>query len=304
MKRLTYLVLLAFMVSPAACKKAAEETKQETIRITCWEGYAKDFVADFSKLVKEKHKVDVEVKIYNPTDQDEFYMAAKDGTADLISPPQDLAKTTRFDCFRGGKRAALRGGREQHPEHEAHFAVLPGRSIPDPRGQTLRCPIQLRTLRAGLQHGGGERGARQLECALGSSVHRASTRSTTTSRSATSGSQRSALGYTYDQIFDINKLDRAKIQERLDVLAKNAKSLWDGAANPDEFPELALATTWGFAAQQANLKGGKWLIASPRRGGPPGSTTGASPTPRRGRSRGFARSGSTSSFPRPSRPRS
>jgi len=76
-----------------------------------------------------------------------------------------------------------------------------------------------------------------------------------------------ALGYSYDQIFDINKLDRAKIQEKLNVLAKNAKSLWDGAANPDEFPELALATTWGFAAQQANLKGGKWLIASPKEGG-------------------------------------
>ena len=76
-----------------------------------------------------------------------------------------------------------------------------------------------------------------------------------------------ALGYTYDQIFDVNKLDRAKIQEKLDVLAKNAKSLWDGEANPDEFPELSLATTWGFAAQQANLKGGKWLIASPKEGG-------------------------------------
>ena len=113
MKRLTYLVLLALVLSPAACKKAAEETKQEamkvaqeakqeTIRITCWEGYAKDFVADFKKLVKEKHGVDVEVKIYNPTDQDEFYMAAKDGTADLISPPQDLAKNRDSTVFRRG----------------------------------------------------------------------------------------------------------------------------------------------------------------------------------------------------------
>ena len=76
-----------------------------------------------------------------------------------------------------------------------------------------------------------------------------------------------SLGYTYDQIFDVNKLDRAKVQEKLDVLAKNAKSLWDGSANPDEFPELSLATDWGFAAQQANLKGGKWLIASPKEGG-------------------------------------
>jgi spermidine/putrescine-binding protein len=76
-----------------------------------------------------------------------------------------------------------------------------------------------------------------------------------------------ALGYGYDDIFDIARLDREKVQRQLNVLAKNAKSLWDGAANPDEFPELSLATTWGFAAQQANLKGGNWLLASPKEGG-------------------------------------
>ncbi len=76
-----------------------------------------------------------------------------------------------------------------------------------------------------------------------------------------------ALGYTYNDIFDITKIDRAKVQEKLNMLAKNAKSLWDGSANPDEFPELALATDWGFAAATANKKGGKWLIASPKEGG-------------------------------------
>ncbi len=35
------------------------------------------------------------------------------------------------------------------------------------------------------------------------------------------------------------------------VLAQNAFSLWDGSANPDEFPRSALATDWGFAAAQA-----------------------------------------------------
>ena len=73
-----------------------------------------------------------------------------------------------------------------------------------------------------------------------------------------------SLGYTYDQIFDIDKLDRTKIQQKLNILAQNAKSLWDGSANPDEFPQLALATDWGFAAAQANKKGGKWLIAAPK----------------------------------------
>ena len=70
-----------------------------------------------------------------------------------------------------------------------------------------------------------------------------------------------ALGYSYEEMFDISKMDRKKVQERLNLLVKNAKSLWDGAADPKEFPQLSLATTWGFAAQKANLKGGKWLLA-------------------------------------------
>jgi len=55
--------------------------------------------------------------------------------------------------------------------------------------------------------------------------------------------------------------------QELAQLAQNAKSLWDGSANPEEFPSLALATDWGFAAARANKNGGKWLIASPKEGG-------------------------------------
>jgi spermidine/putrescine-binding protein len=77
---------------------------QETLRITCWEGYADAAtVKEFKDLVKKKYGIDVEVKASYPTNQDEFYKAAKDGTTDLISPPADLAKTPRFYCFHEGK---------------------------------------------------------------------------------------------------------------------------------------------------------------------------------------------------------
>mgnify|MGYP003400080307 CR=1 FL=1 len=53
-------------------------------------------------LVKEKYKLDVEIKPSYATGQEDFYNAAKNGTADLISPPADMAKTPRFDCFKKG----------------------------------------------------------------------------------------------------------------------------------------------------------------------------------------------------------
>jgi hypothetical protein len=60
-------------------------------------------VKEFKDLVKKKYGIDVEGKASYPTDPDEFYKAAKDGTADLISPPTDLAKTPSFNCFQKGR---------------------------------------------------------------------------------------------------------------------------------------------------------------------------------------------------------
>jgi len=58
-----------------------------TINIMCWEGYAdKAFIDEFQKMVKKKYKIDVEVKPSYATGQEDFYNAAKNGTADLISP--------------------------------------------------------------------------------------------------------------------------------------------------------------------------------------------------------------------------
>ncbi len=265
MRWLTYAVLLAFVLSPAACKKAAEEAKPETLRITCWAGYAKPFVEDFQKLVKEKHKVDVQVQISNPTDQDEFYMAAKEGTADLISPPMDLAKNPRFYCFQKGDFLLS----------EVDTAKVPN----------MRHILPFFQEDSSLIYEGKRYGVPYNCGPYGLAYNTEKVKEAPTSWNVLWDPQYAdkytinnnfpkcniwitalALGYSYDQIFDINKLDREKVQAKLDVLAKNAKSLWDGAANPDEFPELDLATTWGFAAQQANLKGGKWLLASPKEG--------------------------------------
>lgn len=275
MRRLTYLVLLAFILSPVACQKASEPPvaqkaseapAKETIRITCWAGYAEKFVADFQKLVREKHKVDVEVKIYNPTDQDEFYMAAKNGTADLISPPQDLAKNSRFYCFQEGNYLLAELDLNNIPNAKH---ILPFFQADD--------SLIHKGKRYGLPYNCGPYGlAYNTEMVKEAPDSwnilwdpQYAGRYTINNNFAKCNIWITALtlGYTYDQIFDVNNLDRAKVQEKLDVLAKNAKSLWDGEANADEFPGLPLATTWGFAAAQANQKGGKWLLASPKEGG-------------------------------------
>ncbi len=266
MKRLIWLVLLAFVLTPTlGCKRKAE-TAQETLRITCWEGYAKPYVDEFKKQIREKYGIDLQVKIHNPTDQDEFYMAAKEGTADLISPPMDLPKNPTFYCFPEGNTLLA----------EVDPAKIPNMAHILPFFQADQALIH-EGKRYGVPYNCGPYGlayntekvkeAPQSWNVLWDPRYAGLYTINNNFPKCNIWISALALGYTYDQIFDIAKLDREKVQKKLNVLAKNAKSLWDGAANPDEFPELALATTWGFAAQRANLKGGKWLIANPKEGG-------------------------------------
>ena len=98
MKKIPFVILSVFLMTTVFSLKSSQAA-DETIRITCWEGYAKPFVDDFKKVIKWEYNIDVDVEIYNPTDQEEFYLAAKNETAHMISPPADLAKTPRFNCF-------------------------------------------------------------------------------------------------------------------------------------------------------------------------------------------------------------
>ncbi len=240
---------------------------QETLRITCWEGYADAaMVKEFQDLVKKKYKTDVDVKTHYPTDQDEFYKAAKNGTADLISPPADLAKTPRFNCFQEGKLL---------------LAEVDLKNIPNAKNMipffTADQSLTHKNKRYGLPYNCGPYGldyntemvkeAPKSWNIFWDPQYKGKYTLNNNFPKCNIWITALALGYRYDQIFDIDKLDRKKIQEKLNVLAQNAKSLWDGSANPDEFPQLALATDWGFAAAQANKKGGKWMIAAPQEGG-------------------------------------
>jgi len=237
-----------------------------TIRITCWAGYAKPFVDDFTALMKKKHDTDVSVIVFNPTDQDEFYAAAKQGTADLIGPPADMAKTPRFYCFEKGRYLLAPLDLDNIPNFKTILPYFKADAslIHDGR-------------RYGLPYNCGPYGlaynttvvttAPQSWNVLWEPRYKGAYTLNNNFHKCNIWITALALGYSYEHIFDIDRLDRARIQKKLTVLARNAKSLWDGAANPDEFPGLSLATTWGFAAQQANRKGGRWMLASPREGG-------------------------------------
>jgi putative spermidine/putrescine transport system substrate-binding protein len=186
--RRTLHLFVAIIMLAAFCNVAFAKAARETVRITCWEGYAdKAFVKEYKDLIKRKYKIDVAVKTHYPKDQDEFYMAAKGGTADLISPPADLAKTPRFNCFEQGKYL---------------LAALDLKNIPNARHMIpffmADKSLTYQGKRYGLPYNCGPYGldyntevvkeAPTSWNVFWDEQYKGSTRSTTTSRSATSGS--------------------------------------------------------------------------------------------------------------------
>ncbi|NMC72921.1 MAG: extracellular solute-binding protein [Geobacteraceae bacterium] len=266
MKRrmLCWGILMAFTVLAGAGTAWAAK---ETITIMCWEGYAdKAFIDEFQKMVKKKYKIDVEVKPSYATGQEDFYNAARNGTADLISPPADMAKAARFDFFRKGAVVLapltmknIPNAKHMLPFFKADTSLISGGKrygLPyncGPYGLAYNADIVKETPSSwnifwDPRYAG--------TYTINNNFHKVNIWITAL-----------ALGYTYEDLFDIDRLDRQKIQPKLNELVKGAKSLWDGEANADEFPQLSLATTWGFAVVKANQKGGNWKLAAPKEGG-------------------------------------
>lgn len=264
-------VSAALFSTPAfAMSKAPEEAPAqpsgEVLRINCWAGYAAPYADAFKALVKEKYNVDLTLEITNPTDQDEFYLAAKNGTADLISPPYELPKKPQFYGFNAANPLFQPVDAANIPNLQKILPVFLEDTTPIHAGKRYGVPYNCGPY--GLAYNAdvvktAPTSWNELWKPQYKNKYTANNNFPMVNVWITALSQ----GYTYDEIFDINKMDRAKLQAQLNVLGQNAKSLWDGAANPDEFPQLSLATTWGFAAQQANNNGGNWLIAAPKEGG-------------------------------------
>ncbi|HQO77549.1 MAG TPA: extracellular solute-binding protein [Thermodesulfobacteriota bacterium] len=258
--------IAVLMVSCFLYSGFAQQPAKEVLRITCWEGYADQAVVEAYKgLVKEKYSMDIEVKTTYATGQEDFYNAAKNGTADLISPPADMAKSHQYNCFEPTILLS-----EVTPQNVPNLEnLLP--FFKEDKSLTHK------EKRYGVPYNCGPYGL-----AYNADVVKEAPASWNVFWDPQYAEKYTinnnfykvniwitalALGYPYDHLFSIDMLKRDQIQEKLNPLVKNAKSLWDGEANPEEFPGLSLATTWGFAVVKANQKGGNWKLANPKEGG-------------------------------------
>jgi len=76
------------------------------------------------------------------------------------------------------------------------------------------------------------------------------------------------LGYPPETFYDIakSKLDRPKVQKKLNELSANASSFWGGNPSVDNMKNLELVTDYWFGVAAANAQGQNWKLVNPQEG--------------------------------------
>ncbi|WP_141732250.1 ABC transporter substrate-binding protein [Oligoflexus tunisiensis] len=70
-------------------------------------------------------------------------------------------------------------------------------------------------------------------------------------------------GQNIENAYDVDKMNKAKLQSKLDHLAKEAAHLWKGVGNtPDQLKNLNYTASWGFELPS------NWRLAHPKPGSP------------------------------------
>jgi spermidine/putrescine-binding protein len=242
------------------------ESRDITLRIHCWEGYARPYVKNFVKMVKEKYHIDIRLKITNVSDPEEFWQLSRGRLVDLISPAHNIPLSPSWAFVKG--KVALPVNLNNIPRYKDLLPILNKNEFVSLNDKVYAVPYTMGPYGLGYnQNKVNEPESWNVLWGKGNEGFYSISKDYPDCNIYISSL---VLGAAYDDLYNVDhlfrKIPRNVIQKKLNILAKNAGSLWHGTANPDEFDHLKYAATWGYAVAKANAKGLKWKMAKPREG--------------------------------------
>ncbi len=269
-------VIMAVLFFSIAMKAEITGAEEITLRLHCWSGYSKPYVESFRKWIKGKYGVNIRMEITNVSDPIEFWHLSRSKQVDLISPAHNILRCSDWPFI--DKQVAVPVDLGNIPNYQYLLPVLRRNEFVTVKGEVYGVPYTMGTY--GLAYNTQKAEAPETWKVL---WNESSKHSYTISKDYSDCNiyiTALALGATYENLYDIeqmasvmglpylglSQLQSSPFQKKLNALAANAYSLWQGTANPDEFDRLSYAATWGYAVQQANKKGLKWKMADPVEG--------------------------------------
>lgn len=255
-----------FLTISAAAPAAAEPVE---LRIFEWEGYISPYATKFTeyakKLGKDIHLVfrtNADGSPFYIADADQIFQAVRSRTSDIVTPTHNY--------FKGDEEKLLKALAPLDVSRLKNWADLPVAVT-----QADYARMEDKTYAAPLLGGSyalAYNADRVKEPPASWSVlfdPRNAGRTSVTSAQFEANVFVAAVmtGHSYTDLYNADKLDRAKIQEKLTEMARDVKDFWEN--NPDVAlmeKDLDYITDYWFGVGMANAKGQSWRIATPKEG--------------------------------------
>ncbi len=259
-------IILIFTIGIFSSPSVAAEDEDMTIRFLCWKDYATPYLGGFKALVKEKYNINLKTEVNNVSKPTEFWSNARKKTVDLISPAHNIPMSRRKNFAESG--VALEINLANVPNYKNLLRFLQKNRFVTMDGKVFAVPYTIGHY--GLAYNSEKVSKPESWAVLWDPKNKNQYTVSRDYPDCNVYTTALAAGATYNDIYNYDKLiariPREALQNRLNALAANAASLWEGTANPAEFPNLTYAATWGYAVAIANKNGGKWKMAKPREG--------------------------------------
>jgi len=260
------LVLSALTVTLIACKSrkdgpdAPPPSAPLVLRIHAWEGYAREYAAQFEAVMRKQHRVNVTLQVTVTSGLDSFIRNIRDRGVHLISPANDLiAPLVQLNLIREIDTTRITRYRQINPIIlDRHPTVIGGRiyAVPFSFG-----PYALAYNREKVPKPTSYK-------VLWDPRYRK--RVTISGEYDTANIYMTALmlGSRGKNLFDLDAKKLKLVEDRLaDLLRTQVVELWKGNLNPEGRERFDLGTDWGIGVSKINREhNGNWGFVVPDEG--------------------------------------
>lgn len=258
-------VITVFMATFAFIPKVVF-AQDITLRILCWEGYAKPYTKKFQALMHKKYDKKVSLEIKNVSDPGEFWDESRGNNVDLISPAHNILKSNKWKFIEG--KIALPINLKNIPNYKYVIPFLQKNEFATKNGKVFGVPYTMGPY--GLAYNADKVEEPESWNILWSKEAKNKITISKDYSDCNIYTSVLALGGSYNDLYDydtlVSNIDKISLSKKLSKLVSNTFSLWEGTADYKQFDQLLYAATWGYAVAQANKHGGNWKMATPKEG--------------------------------------
>ena len=258
------LKTVLLLIAASLFSTAAASNEEQTLRLMVWEGYAPmGQAARFEQFIGRKYGIKLKMVISFVSNSDSFFDPIRSKEVDLVSPTYHMFKDERWGLM--DRELVLPLNLDNIPNFDHISPTLRNAEYLDRGGNKYAVPLAQGPY--GLIYNTQFiKEAPKSWNTLWDPMHRHKYVIAENEYMHNCMLTALSLGYPRDSIYRYDHLNNNEFKSKLNRLAQDAHSFWDGVDKTDDLLGHSLATSWGFSLKGLRQKGEIWKMADPKEG--------------------------------------